>query len=234
MSISCASPSPTRDSNDILDLDEHEECDGTVTTGAQEHTEGRVIRSSGTRLTDIFCIVFQDMVNFGYIDKDMVCHLSNACWCILHCVQNLATKIKKVLAAHRQRERMHRAIEHEIMLSQQRYEAGIYSDFDVDDDTNSDSGSERPIERPIAWGGPCRVHLRPGLFVGPDGAPDPRVAEWERCFREGSMLQALARMEGYVGGYVGAQASGLLEPTGAPSSSAPRQPGAWDTIVADA
>ena len=96
------------------------------------------------------------------------------------------------------------------MLSQQRYEAGIYSDFDVDDDTNSDSGSERPIERPIAWGGPCRVHLRPGLFVGPDGAPDPRVAEWERCFREGSALQVLARMEGYVGGYAGAQASGLL------------------------
>jgi len=230
MSISCVSPFPTRGSNDILDLDEREEGDGTVTTGAQEHTEGSVIRSSGTRLTDIFYIVFQDMVNIGYIDKDMVFHLSNACWCILHCVQNLATKIKKVVFAHRQRERMRRAIEHENMLSQQRYEAGIYSDFDVDDDTNSDSGSERPIERPLVWGGPCRVHLRPGLFVGPDGAPDQRVAQLGRFVRPASALQALCQFNGNVG----AQASGLLYPTAAPSSSAPRQPGAWDTIVADA
>jgi hypothetical protein len=141
-------------------------------------------------------------------------------------VQKLAPKIKKVLFAHRQLERMRRAIEHEIMLSQQRYEAGIYSDFDVDDDTNSDSGSERHI----ASAGSSRLHLRPGLFVGPDGAPDQRVAQLGRCFLQGSALQAVSHFYGNVG----AQASGLLEPTAAPSSSAPRQPGAWDTIVADA
>ena len=121
---------------------------------------------------------------------------------------------------------MRKALEHEIMLCEQRYEAGIYSDFDVDDDTSSDSG----FEMHIASAGPSRLHLRPGLFVGPDGAPDQRVAQLERCFWAGSALQALSQLDGNVG----AQASGLLEPTAAPSSSAPRQPGAWDTIVADA